>query len=78
MDYLMKGWVARDSREDGLLGLGLIVHFKKPTRQGDAWSSETIWMHLPWNLFPELKWEDEPKEVEIRIGDTKTAVVNLD
>lgn len=61
------GWFARDSREDPLFGLGLCLHHIKPKREGDSWSGLTIAMHLPWNLFPELKWEDEPIEVEITI-----------
>lgn len=77
MDYLLKGWVARDSREDPVFGLGLILHSRKPTREGDAWSNNTIWMHLPWEMFPELKWEDEPMEVEIKIGKPKIPTVEL-
>ena len=61
------GWLARDSREDNVFGLGLCLHHTKPRREGDSWSGLTIAMHLPWNAFPELKWEDEPIEVEITI-----------
>jgi len=64
-----KVWLARDSREDIMFGLGLCVHNRKPTRGVDAWSAETILFHLPWNDFPEVTWEDEPKEVELTIKD---------
>lgn len=63
----LKGWVARDSVEDAFNGCGLILHCKKPWRTGGEWSNQTIAMHLPWNMFPDLKWEDEPIEVELTI-----------
>jgi len=61
------GWVARDSVEDGFVGTGLILHHSKPTRCGGEWSSHTIAMHLPSGAFPNIKWEDEPIEVEVTI-----------
>lgn len=63
----IKGWVARDSVEDGFIGTGLIFHHSKPSRCGGEWSSQTIAMHLPWEMFPDLKWKDEPIEVELLI-----------
>lgn len=62
-------WIARDSREDPLFGLGLCAHFRKPSRDGDSWSSETILFHLSWNECPEVTWEGEPKEVELIFRD---------
>ena len=61
------GWVARDSVEDAFSGTGLILHHTKPSRIGGEWSSSTITMHLPSTMFPELKWEDEPIEVNLII-----------
>lgn len=61
------GWLARDSREDPVFGLGLFLHHTKPIRDIDSWSGLTIMMPLPWDSFPGLKWEDEPIEVEIII-----------
>ena len=63
----IKGWVARDSVEDAFNGCGLILHCKKPWRAGGEWSNQTIAMHLPGSMFPDLKWEDEPIEVELQI-----------
>ena len=63
----IKGWVARDSCEDAFNGCGLILHHSKPWRTGAEWSNRTIAMHLPWGMFPDLKWEDEPIEVELTI-----------
>ena len=63
----IKGWVARDECEDILFGKGLCIHSRKPERNGDCWSAFTILMHLSWDMFPDLKWEDEPIEVELEI-----------
>lgn len=65
------GWVARDYNNDPFTGEGLIVHSKKPKRIGDCWSGNTIVFHIPWEFFPDLKWEDEPIEVEITISKSK-------
>lgn len=63
----IKGWVARDSVEDAFNGCGLILHHSKPWRTGGEWSNQTIAMHLPWSMFPDLCWEDDPIEVELKI-----------
>jgi len=63
----IKGWVARDSVENVFNGNGLILHHSQPWRCGGEWSSQTIAMHLPSNLFPEISWEDNPVEVELLI-----------
>ena len=63
----IKGWVARDGVEDAFNGCGLILHYSKPWRAGGEWSNCTIAMHLPWNMFQDLKWVDEPIEVELTI-----------
>ncbi len=67
--HKIHGWVARDSKLDPLFGLGLCIHYKKPNRLVDCWEDKTILMHLDWDLYPDLKWEDEPKEVEIILRD---------
>jgi hypothetical protein len=67
MSYKMKGWVARDSYEDALNGVGLILHHTKPTRCGYEWSASTILMHLPYDAFPEVTWESEPIEVVVTL-----------
>lgn len=62
----LTGWVARDKEFDSYLGLGLIFFDEKPRRSFDTWSGEIV-SQLPWRLFPDLKWEDEPVEVEVTI-----------
>lgn len=62
----LTGWVARDSEYDPYFGLGLVLFKEKPERTCDYWSGE-IASQLPWELFPDLKLEDEPMEVEITI-----------
>lgn len=64
----IKGWVARDSFRDPFIGTGLILHYSKPYRIGGEWSNKTIATHLPWSMFPDLKWEDEPIKVELTIS----------
>lgn len=63
----LTGWVARDKECDPYFRLGLIL-FKecKPQRSGNCWNG-TIALQLPWESFPDLKWEDEPVEVEVTI-----------
>ena len=61
----IKGWVARDSFLDVVS-----LYSTKPYRNGGI----GIWnilsggcIGLSKDLFPDLKWEDEPLEVEITI-----------
>ena len=61
------GWVARDEIEDPIYGMGLCLHYKKPRRTANEWSGKTIMMHLPSDMFPEVTWVSEPKEVEVLI-----------
>jgi hypothetical protein len=56
----IKGWVARD--KDGTL----YFHWEKPEREGDEWLGFTG-MSILGGLLPDLKWEDEPIEVELPI-----------
>ena len=60
------GWVARDREFDSYYGTGLILYSKKPRRSDNCWNGDIV-AQLPWELFPDLKWEDEPMEVEITI-----------
>lgn len=60
------GWVARDSEHNPYLGLGLVLFKGKPIRSGDCWTG-VIDSQLPWESFPDLKWEDEPVEVEVEV-----------
>ena len=61
------GWVARDAYKDVENGVGLILHSSKPERGNEEWTADTIMAHLPWDMFPDLKWKDEPIEVEVLI-----------
>ena len=56
----IKGWIARD--KDGRLWF----HWEKPERKGDEWLGFTG-MFILGGLFPDLKWEDDPIEVELPI-----------
>ncbi len=56
-----KLWVARDKSGE------LCIYNTKPERDcvRDFWCSDLYFTIFPY-LFPYLKWEDEPIEVEIR------------
>ena len=66
----IKGWVARDSSDS------VNVFYEKPFRQkyGDFhergisayWEGAVLAMLKP-DMFPELRWEDKPIEVELTI-----------
>jgi len=74
----VKGWVARD--DDGTLA----IHYEKPRRvcyyNGNivpdgtpwVWENEAGYGLLPVKIFPDLKWEDEPLEVELAIKRVST------
>jgi len=53
-------FVARD--KNGSLWL----HNGFPYKTFDEWKSSEDWMSLNADLFPELKWESEPLEVELK------------
>lgn len=62
----IKGWIARDKSGD--------IHFfnVKPYREYPVlWWQTNVdiddMFYLPPESFPEVKWEDEPVEVEIAI-----------
>lgn len=68
----IKGWVARNQPN---VSPSLVFSYEKPTRQdngyGDKfWHTPTTWaeeISISPKLFPDLKWEDEPIEVELII-----------
>ena len=63
MENKYKLWVARDKRGE------LFLYKTKPILDCDfgIWFSDLDCMGtISKNLFPELKWEDEPIEVELR------------
>jgi len=74
----VKGWIARD--DDGTLA----IHYEKPRRvcyqNGNimpdgtpwVWENEAGYGLLPVKIFPDLKWEDEPIEVELTIKRVST------
>ena len=61
MENKYKLWVARD------WGGMLYAYFNIPIRD-TVWKewSDKVSLHIDNSFFPELKWEDEPIEVEIR------------
>ena len=62
MENKYKLWVARD-----WVGM-LYAYFNKPIRDTfwKEWDSDKVSLNIDDLFFPELKWEDEPIEVEIR------------
>lgn len=63
MENKYKLWVAREKRG------GLFLYETKPILDYDfgIWFTDSDCMGtISKNLFPELKWEDEPIEVELR------------
>ena len=63
MENKYKLWVAREKRG------GLFLYETKPILDYDfgIWFSDSDCMGtISKNLFPELKWKDEPIEVELR------------
>lgn len=69
MENKYKFWVARD--KDG----NLFAYNDKPTRcdNQEEWFAEKFLSSMENSFFPELKWEDEPLEFELR-----QAITNLD
>lgn len=62
MENKYKFWVARD--KDG----NLFAYNDKPTRCDNQkeWFAEKFLFSMENSFFPELTWEDEPLEVELR------------
>lgn len=69
MEDKYKLWVARD------WGGMLFAYFIKPIRDKawKEWDSDKVSLSIDDSFFPELKWEDEPIEVELR-----PVITNLD
>ena len=69
MENKYKLWVARDW--SGML----YAYFNKPIRDTvwKEWYSDKVSLSIDDSFFPELKWEDEPIEVELR-----PAITDLD
>lgn len=69
MENKYKFWVARD------WGGMLYAYFNKPIRDTvwKEWNLDKVTLHIDDSFFPELKWEDEPIEVELR-----PAITDLD
>lgn len=62
MENKYKLWVARD------WGGMLYAYFNKPIRDTvwKEWGSDKVSLSIDDSFFPELEWEDEPIEVELR------------
>lgn len=58
---IIEGYVARDESND------LWLYEKYPVRMGNYWLNDNFIMSIPNELFPNLKWEDEPIKVELTI-----------
>lgn len=62
----IKLWVARD--KDGELNLYLAKPIRFNNSNGwekDCWDTDDEYLHIDPSLFPNLKWEDEPFQVEL-------------
>ena len=62
MENKYKLWVARD-----FVGI-LYAYFNKPIRDTvwKEWDSDKVSLSIDDSFFPELKWGDEPIDVELR------------
>ena len=69
MENKYKLWVARD------WGGMLFAYFNKPIRDTvwKEWESDKVSLSIDDSFFPELKWEDEPIEVELH-----TSITDID
>lgn len=56
----MKFWIARDLDET------LLIHFYEPILDGLDWIS-LDYRIIDKNLFPEVTFENSPKEVELKL-----------
>ena len=59
--YIMSNWVARE--KDGSIN----VFKDKPIRDNDQWhdiNKSCCWRPINDDAFPDLKWEDEPLEID--------------
>ena len=62
----MKLWIARD--EDGRLYLHSIKPYLRNVKSSAYWDNEVgNWMQLRETDFPEVTFEDSPKEIEITV-----------
>lgn len=53
-------WIARDKTGR------LFLYYTKPKRHKTGWHIKgDPYLQLDKSMFPELKWEDEPREVEL-------------
>lgn len=70
-EYKMKGWVAQDS--ESMSDTNLYFGTLKPRRTLGGWFWYCFEDHLglPKEMFPNLKWEDEPLKVELTIKECK-------
>lgn len=59
----IKGWLARDKDDTLVLGRRCPERIMKT----GTWMGFAQCMKIDKELFPELKWDDEPIEVEITI-----------
>ena len=59
----MKLWIARD--EDG----DLYLYEREPNREFDYFYSSYVYIRIDENLFPEVTFENSPKQVELKLID---------
>lgn len=52
-------WIARDKNNE------LYLYWNKPVRATEEWLTNSVSMGIDDSMFSNLKWEDEPVEVNI-------------
>ncbi len=52
-------YIARDKDRE------LFLYIERPTRRDEYWESTRYELALDYTLFPNLRWEDEPIEVDL-------------
>lgn len=56
-------WIARDENKD------LYLYEREPIKEYDYFYSSYVSIELDKNLFPEVTWENSPKQVELKLID---------
>ena len=65
----IKGWVARDKDGENPSELAIFTGLSPNRLQRAGWweNRGDSWMAIPDDMFPDIKWEDDPVEVELII-----------
>ena len=64
-EVTIKGWITRDG--DGSLTIYPDPDKPRRSRQYQFWWSCVNGWNVPRDLFPDIKWDSDPKEIEMTI-----------